>query len=139
FNQRWIACMPVRFDEGFVAAQAVAEEVAVAGLDVVLVRDLLGRVALVVDDRSTSVNGERSRRWTDRLIDMAGAFAAPAGVTLASALLQPEQFLDARDRVIVRPRSDRRGMLALLERGVVGAEWTRLDANPASNRVTLYG
>ena len=131
--------MSVRFDDAWREAVGLSTDVSDAGVDVVLVRDLLGRVSLVVGDGSRPENDGAIEDWGRQLVQRCEPFVASPPVVDASELFQPGLVVAARDLIVRRERSDVRGRLALLERGVVGAEWSHLQEHPAGNRVTLYG
>ena len=136
--------MTSRFDDARTKALDLAYAAAAhTQLDAVLVRDLLGRVSLVLDD---SLGGGPAAEYLQELVDAlteaTSPFNAPAGVMLASTMFAPEQVLYARDLVTVRERTHDSGRVNTLERGVVGAEWLhpRMGEDPAGfHRVTLYG
>lgn len=134
--------MTTRFDDAWSKALSLARVAADATrLDVVLVRDVLGRVSLVIDDSPGEPHGEYVQTLGDTLAAGTQPFTAPAGVTLASTLFAPDQVLLARDLVIVLERTENGGRVSTLERGVIGAEWLhpRPDIASATHRVTLYG
>jgi hypothetical protein len=136
--------MTVRFDDAWAKALEVAKQAAVSThVDVVLVRDLLGRGSLVIDDSTGApVAAALVETLGTKLAAEAGPFVVSAPVTLASALFLPEQVLRARDLVTVMERTDAGGRVSTLERGLVGAEWLRprLESDTArNNRVALYG
>jgi hypothetical protein len=136
--------MTIRFDDAWAKALEVAKLAAASThLDVVLVRDVLGRGSLIIDD---SAGVQPADTLVDdlgtKLAANAGPFVASVPVTLASTLFLPEQVLRARDLVTVLDRTDDGGRVSTLERGVVGAEWLhpRLESERArTNRVVLYG
>src|SRR5437899_3277291 len=136
--------MTIRFDDAWARALDVARQAAAAThMDVVLIRDILGRVSLVVDD---SKDGQLAEGLTDelgaRLAEQAGAFTGPAPVTLASDLFVPESVFRARDLVVVQDASETGGQVSVLERGVVGAEWLHPKPDSADaqvRRIVLYG
>lgn len=136
--------MTIRFDDAWSKALELAKQAAVSThLDVVLVRDILGRVSLVLNDLAgvqeidSPVEAVRAR-----LAAAAGSFVASEPVVLASTLFAPDQVLLARDLVTVQDPVDEVGRVSTLERGVVGAEWLHPRPETAiarSNRVVLYG
>lgn len=135
--------MTIRFDEAWPRALGLAYQAAEeTGLDVLLVRDVLGRISLVIDDSASELPAETTSALGSRLNEFTRPFTASAGVMLASALFAPDQILHARDLVMLRERTDASGRVNTLERGVVGSEWLHLRSENASsraNRVTLYG
>jgi MinD-like ATPase involved in chromosome partitioning or flagellar assembly len=136
--------MTIRFDDAWARALDIARQAAVAThLDVVLIRDILGRVSLLIDDSAGQQVAEGAvSDLAGKLADQAGPFAGPTGVTLASEFFIPDQVLRARDLVVVEAASDASGQVSVLERGVVGAEWLHprpYSADAPVRRVALYG
>jgi hypothetical protein len=132
-----------RFDSASAAALALASTAAEETLlDVVLVRDVIGRISLVVDDSPhDGPSAEYVNTLAGRLAEATKPFTAPAGVMLMSTMFDPSQVFQARDLITLRDRTSAHGRVSLLERGVVGAEWLhpRLSYKPTdSHRVTLY-
>ncbi|MDI5980494.1 KGGVGR-motif variant AAA ATPase [Amycolatopsis magusensis] len=126
--------MTIRFDEAWTGIIAVAETLSDSGTDVTVVRDLIGRVSLIVDIDTIPANLEEEVRQA------AGAFAAPVPVRSISDLFDPASILDSQNLYTKRPKSGSQGEITVLEREVVGADWTRtVDHAPAANRVTFYG
>ncbi|GAA3362791.1 KGGVGR-motif variant AAA ATPase [Saccharopolyspora gregorii] len=126
----------IRFDDAWRNADRIAEDVARTGLDVVLVRDLTGRITLVLDDRGEAAISDE---LADEFRGAAGGFASRQPVLLASSLFAPEAVLDSPDLIVRRERDADRGRFAVLERTVVGADWARPSAAPPLRRITLYG
>jgi hypothetical protein len=141
--------MTIRFDDAWSGALQVAADAASnTRRDVILVRDLLGRVSLVVDDLAeTGTAGNDSAAGpvddlTARLAAAAGPFIGPTPVTLASDLFSPDPILHSPDTITIAEAAAGRGRVRVLERGVVGAEWLRTrtgDDGSAIRRVALYG
>jgi hypothetical protein len=134
--------MTTRFDDAWSKALELAYLAAQeTHLDVILVRDVLGRISLVVDDSSAEPPAEYAS-LSSRLADATQPFIAPGGITLASTLFAPDQILISRDLVIAREANDVSGRVSTLERGVIGSEWLHPrpdNESPDINRVTLYG
>jgi hypothetical protein len=132
--------MTVRFDEAWSNALAVARSVSDSGVDVVLIRDILGRVAILVDNHEPGqVESFDIGQLGQQLSESAGAFAAPAPAMSSSDLFDPTHLLDSNELITLRSRSGSRGRLRILERSVVGGQWTRIRNVGPSHRVTLYG
>lgn len=130
--------MTIRFDDAWQGARQVAEEVARGGRDVVLVRDLTGRISLILDDRASALPSEDQASIERRLSAVAGPFAAAMPTLLASGLFAPEVFLDSSDLGLVEDRRIGRGRLRTADRGAVGGDWTTTP-KASDKRVTLYG
>ncbi|GAA0526028.1 hypothetical protein GCM10011581_13760 [Saccharopolyspora subtropica] len=75
--------MTVRFDTAWENVCTLAAEVSHKGLDVVLVRDLVGRLCLVIDDHGTSC---LPTALDDRIREAAGPFAAATPLFRASEI-----------------------------------------------------
>lgn len=141
--------MTIRFDDAWAGALQVAADAATnTHRDVILVRDLLGRVSLVIDDRAGADTAENAvvaglaDDLAARLATAAGPFTGPTPVTLASGLFSPDPILHSPDIITIAEATAGRGRVGVLERGVVGAEWLRTrpgDEGSAIHRVALYG
>lgn len=128
--------MTVRFDDAWHAAQDVGREVVAAtGLRTVVLRDLIGRVSVIVDDRYQELHDHDFAAAAARLTIEAGRFVAPALVMRASDMFGPDGVF--ADRSVIW--SDDVPSLGLLERGVVGGEWGHMGIAPPAGRVAIYG
>ncbi|WP_216210268.1 KGGVGR-motif variant AAA ATPase [Amycolatopsis aidingensis] len=127
--------MTIRFEDAWTAGKQIAHDISNRGFDVVLVRDVLGRVSLVLDGEVEGTPADLG----ERLRSATGAFAADTPVMHTSELFDPSAIVDSPDLVIQHDRKEPRGRLAVLERTVVGADWTRASERPAPHRVTMYG
>ncbi|MFF8770897.1 ParA family protein [Kitasatospora sp. NPDC015120] len=138
---------PVRFDQARPLALAVAIDVAASGVDVLVVRDILGRLALLLDDRSSKVDAANQEAWAERLDSALGPYAADRPLLLASKLFQPDAFF-ASPRAAVdlryRPKPGH-GSIRWLDNTVVGADWARVSTpeqhagDTRTARTALYG
>lgn len=131
--------MNVRFDEAWAGAKKVAGAVSRQGISVVALRDMIGRVSLIIDDRTAQVDQDTLDAIREKLVLVVGNFASSSPILRANELFQPEQILSDPELIIVDDGNERRGRVGTLERGVVGGEWARVRSEPASRRVTLYG
>jgi hypothetical protein len=142
--------MTIRFDDAWAGALQVAADAASnTHRDVILVRDLLGRVSLVIDDLAgadTAENAVAAGLADDLAVPLAtaaGRFTGPTPVTLASDLFSPDPILLSPDIITIAEATAGRGQVRILERGVVGAEWLHTrppgDDGSAIHRVALYG
>ncbi|MFG2964306.1 KGGVGR-motif variant AAA ATPase [Streptomyces sp. NPDC048288] len=137
---------PVRFAEARLRALALAHEIAAAELDVLAVRDVLGRFTLIVDDRTRPVspaleNLEAS--YGPRLRQDLGPYAADRPLMLASSLFSANGLLDSERTVRDPERPGRR--VWILDNTVVGEDWAQVST-PArepdgsrTHRTALYG
>ncbi|MFI5650523.1 KGGVGR-motif variant AAA ATPase [Streptomyces anulatus] len=133
----------VHFDEARLIASGIARDVAAEGLDVLLVRDVVGCFSLVVRDADGNPSEESLKTWGERFSRL-GAYRSDRPVLRASRLLSAD-FLFAR----AMPDPDGpfpRGTVRFLENTVVGEDWSRVsDPNGApsgherAHRTALYG
>lgn len=139
--------VPVRFDSARPRALRVAYEVAAQGLDVLLVRDVLGRFALIIDDRDNDVQTEHATAWHARLNTDLQQYAADRPLILASGMFSADDLLGserARPDPLHLPAQGH-GVVRLLDNTVVGEDWSRVST-PAveidgsrTHRTALYG
>lgn len=126
----------IRFDDAWRNSCDLGRELCERGYDVTLVRDVVGRVSLIIaggphpPDRAT---------LDSRLRAAAGKFAAQPAVRMSEELFSPESIIDSADIVIVR-ETEAGGRLRILDNRLVGADWTRTtEKTQPTKRVTLYG
>ncbi|GAA3842626.1 AAA family ATPase [Saccharothrix violaceirubra] len=125
--------MTVRFSEAWSVAYEFADEVRRADRDVILVRDVVGRLSLIV-------GGEPDEDLPAAFTGRVGAFSSPNPVLYMADLFEPGVVLDSPDLHVRAERSDGVGRLATLDRSLVGADWSRPHTDtPGRNRTTLYG
>lgn len=128
--------MTVRFDEAWRVTQLIGRDVVIrTGQSVVVLRDLIGRVSLVVDDRAQVLAAAERDVATSRVRTEAGRFAAATPVLQASEMFAAEGIFSDPNVIW----SSQVPNLGLLERGVVGGEWTHAAPAPPTGRVALYG
>lgn len=131
-----------RFDDAWREALQIADVATSTGFDVVLVRDLLGRASVIVADRDDHRYPTRERTELERqLRDHCAPFVGSNPVLVTTELFAPELLVSAPDLVLFQEADAEvgRGRLAILERGIIGREWRRIERDPRTNRVTLYG
>ncbi|MEF9885524.1 KGGVGR-motif variant AAA ATPase [Streptomyces sp. P9-A4] len=137
---------PVRFDTARPLALEVARDVAATGVDVLVVRDLLGQVSLLLDDRDQRPDEAKLSEWRSRLTTSLERYASNRPVVLGSALFQPAALFDS-PRVVDESSylaAPGQGCIRWLESTVVGEDWSRVRQTPEATgartpRVTLYG
>ncbi|MFJ3831702.1 ParA family protein [Streptomyces sp. NPDC090046] len=139
---------PVRFDQARPLAQAVARSAAATGVDVLLVRDLLGRFSLLLDDRTGGgVDQSQADAWQEQLVASLGRYAAERPLLLASGLFQPDALLAsprAADEFGYVPGPGL-GRISWLDNTVVGEDWAKVSTPAAdsdgvrTSRTALYG
>jgi MinD-like ATPase involved in chromosome partitioning or flagellar assembly len=131
--------MTVRFDAAWQSAIDVARRTTstVAPYDRILVRDLVGKISIIVDDRQRSVPAGAEAQVTRELTGAAGPFRASTPVLLASELFDPDAVFEASDLFVLEAGDDDRGRLSIADRGAVGAEWGT-TTTVRENRVALY-
>ncbi|MFC7380762.1 KGGVGR-motif variant AAA ATPase [Sphaerisporangium rhizosphaerae] len=137
----------VRFDEARPIALITAREAAARGIDSVLIRDVLGRFCLALDDRLGGVPEETVAKWRTELQRRLGPYAAPNPVLLAERLFAAEAVFDS-PRVVEEQDSrptPGQGRIRSLDNTVVGEDWARVTtpspevAGVRTARVALYG
>ncbi|WP_290057762.1 tyrosine-protein kinase family protein [Amycolatopsis solani] len=126
--------MTIRFDSAWSASLEIAREVADRGFEVVLVRDMLGRICLFLDGPDELPLDET----TQRIRETAGLFTAPSPVIAASDLIDQDSIMRSPDLVRISGEAGNGG-LSVLERSVIGGDWRRPGIDPPSRRVSLYG
>lgn len=131
---------PVRFDAAMSkAVDYIASRLSGIADKVVLVRDIYGRLRVVIDDRQFSPARTRMAQGLERqaLHSLLGPFSPGADSLL---LLASEMF--APDEVFLSPdiSVSEVGKVRLLDRQVMGSDWTR-EPFPKSNvsRIAFYG
>lgn len=126
--------MTIRFDAAWNNVIEVAHDASRSGLEVVVVRDILGRISIFVDgDTFLSVN-----EFSEKINRAAGNFAASKPVILASDLFDRDAVMKSPDLITISTGPSA-GRLSLLERGIVGADWTRSNEPSRLRRAALYG
>jgi AAA domain len=131
--------MTIRFDQAWRDAYALAEEFSNRGIDVLLVRNLLGIISAIVGDENTSLADGDLAGMAQRLQLSTGPFSANSPVMRWSDLSVASSLAEDPSRTVVRQRSHGVGRLVLVERTVVGAEWSSVASQPPNRRLTLYG
>ncbi|WP_426499879.1 KGGVGR-motif variant AAA ATPase [Streptomyces sp. D54] len=139
---------PVRFDDARPLALIAAREVTAGGLDVLLIRDVLGRFTLLADDRSPASGAVPDpAAWSERLAADLGRYASDRPLLLASttfsaaALLASPRTTDDFG-VQSAPGS---GRVRFLDNTVVGEDWSKvrtpesLTDGVRTSRTALYG
>ncbi|MFF4990635.1 KGGVGR-motif variant AAA ATPase [Streptosporangium saharense] len=137
----------IRFDDAWPSALAVARETAAQGYGTVLVRDLLGRFSLALDDRTLEVSPESADRWRTELIEHLGPYAAANAVMLASDLFAPEPIFESPHLKDLPGQEvfPGHGHIRVLDNGVVGEDWAhvttpqRENSSVGATRIALYG
>nr|WP_145483606.1 MULTISPECIES: ParA family protein [Streptomyces] len=138
---------PVRFDQARPFAEAVARDAAASGVDVLLVRDILGRFSLLVDDREGAIDADKAESWQERLTATLGRYAAARPVLFASDLFQPDSLFGSPRAcsLIGYSPGPGEGQIHLLENTVVGEDWAKVSTPAAETggvrtaRTAVYG
>ncbi|MGW5642776.1 KGGVGR-motif variant AAA ATPase [Saccharopolyspora sp. NPDC003752] len=128
----------IRFDKAWENACEVADGASRAGIDVILVRDLVGRLSLILDDMQDIAVPDGLAADFGRA---AGPFCAATPIHRASEMFAATALLNSPD-LLIQHESDPvkgRGRFAVLERTAVGADWVRASVSPPEHRATLYG
>ncbi|MFJ7123851.1 KGGVGR-motif variant AAA ATPase [Streptomyces albogriseolus] len=138
---------PVRFDEARRRAFDTAREVAGKGFHVVLVRDVLGRFSLVVDDREKQKEAvlKLVPGWERLLADRLGPYRTGHPVLLTSKMFSADTLL-ASPRAVADPEGPSgKGSVRFLDNTVVGEDWAKVSplvdgaSSTRAHRTALYG
>ncbi|MFF3130160.1 KGGVGR-motif variant AAA ATPase [Streptomyces mirabilis] len=140
---------PVRFDKARPAAFKFAREVAAEGFDVLLVRDVLGRFSLVVEDgdEGNTASSEQADHWRESFTRRLGRYCGERPVVLTSATRLPRTLTASPRTLEVEAATGAAGAVRLLDNTVVGEEWSRVTpptatdsgGAPRPRRTALYG
>ncbi|MGW1524479.1 KGGVGR-motif variant AAA ATPase [Streptomyces sp. NPDC002159] len=140
---------PIRFDEARPVALDLAREVAAEGFDVLLVRDVLGRFSLVVDDAEgdEGASDEQVERWRESFTGRLGRYSGDRPLVLTSVTRLPRTLTASPRTLEVEAATGTVGAIRLLDNTVVGEEWSRVTTPPATDsdgaprprRTALYG
>ncbi|CAL9296618.1 KGGVGR-motif variant AAA ATPase [Streptomyces sp. SudanB52_2052] len=140
---------PIRFDKARPAADAFAREIAAEGFDVLLVRDVLGRFSLVVDDadRGDGAGDEQAERWRESFTARLGRYSGDRPLVLTSVTRLPKTLTASPRTLEVVPATGTAGAVRLLDNTVVGEEWSHVttpsatddSGAPRPRRTALYG
>lgn len=131
--------MTIRFDDAWSAIITIALGISRHGWDVVALRDIVGRISIILDNRATEVALDDLDSWQNEMRTAAGKFFANNPTLLATQLFRPDEIFEDPDLLDISEPGEGRGRCALLERRVVGGDWSRVRPQPATRRVTLYG
>lgn len=136
---------PVRFDSSRPIAFGIARDVAEEGYDVVLVRDVLGRFTLIVDDDSKGVDAGQYDRWSATLHDRLGPYCGKRRILLKSRMFSADALLRSPRAIDAPDGSTSVGSVRFLDNTVVGESWTQVSTpsapqlGPRTHRTALYG
>lgn len=124
--------MTVLFDEALQTAMEHALAIASGGLSVAIVRDVLGRCRLVLDDRQGRLSAEFVRAAGDRLQEL-GPYCARPPALLASDLLDAGSLLATPGRIVIDKASESRGEVSVIERTLIGSDWWTVGERPTEH------
>ncbi|MFD5590718.1 KGGVGR-motif variant AAA ATPase [Streptomyces griseorubiginosus] len=139
---------PIRFDAARPAAFALAHEVAAEGFDVLLVRDVLGKFSLVVEDGEdgNSASSEQADRWRESFTGRLGRYSGERPLVLATVLRLPASLTASPRTLEVTAATSSTGVVRFLDNTVVGEDWSHVttpspteDGTPRTRRTALYG
>lgn len=127
---------PVLFDEALDRAVEIADDFNKNVCSTIVLRNAVGRIVLVLDDRVQSVSAPADAML--RVAEALGVWSASPGIILASEAIDAELLL-AGPRLIRIAGSGR--PVAVIERMLTGQDWLEpAFASPAGrNRVTFFG
>lgn len=137
---------PVHFDEARQCAFEIARAAARQGFPVMLVRDVLGRFSLIVDDKDNEgmargLAGAWQAEFTDRL----GRYRSDEPVLLASDMFASDTLLNSPRAVADTEAPAGAGSVRFLDNTVVGEDWAHVSApgdepgGARAHRTALYG
>ncbi|MFI1947081.1 KGGVGR-motif variant AAA ATPase [Streptomyces virginiae] len=139
---------PVRFDTARQYAFEEALGVTGQGFGAVLVRDVLGRFSLVVDDTGRQQDAAPLHAsWQAEFTNRLGPYASDQSVLLASRMFSADAVLNSSRAVTDPAGPSTPGQLRFIDNTVVGEDWARVSApDPApvragsrAHRTALYG
>ncbi|AOW87763.1 hypothetical protein BC342_15790 [Streptomyces olivaceus] len=138
---------PVRFDQARERAFEAAREVAGQGFPVVLVRDVIGRFSLVVDDAGKDRAAVRrlAAGWESGFSERLGPYRSGQPVLLASDMFSADTVLNSPRAVEDPDGPSGPGSVRFLDNTVVGEDWTLVStpepgsAGARPHRTALYG
>ncbi|MFB7088717.1 KGGVGR-motif variant AAA ATPase [Streptomyces sp. NPDC056296] len=141
------AALPVRFDQARERAFEAAREVAGQGFPVVLVRDVLGRFSLVVDDSGKDKGAVRGlvAGWEAVFSDGLGRYRSGQPVLLASDMFSADTLLGSPRAVADQDGPSGPDSVRFIDNTVVGEDWAMVrmpdngDADGRPHRTALYG
>jgi len=132
---------PVLFEKALEVAVEKAKSAGTAlGEEIVLVRDLRGRIRPLLPGRYKDRSPEQ-RAFGQRLTDALGAYGYPPdrAILYTNDLVQGDQILVSGDCQLI---SDEDGLkIWLLDRQIIGQDWLRspLPRETENPRVTFFG
>ncbi|MCZ2526994.1 KGGVGR-motif variant AAA ATPase [Streptomyces sp. HB2AG] len=135
---------PVYFDEARILAFGIARDIASEGFEVLLVRDVLGRFSLVVNDKDERAESEQVNRWKDAFSRL-GRYCSNRPVVCASQVFSAESLLNSPRAVDDPDGPSAAGAVRFLDNTVVGEDWAHVtvpapEAGGArTHRTVLYG
>lgn len=135
----------VRFDEARQRAFESARAVVGQGFPVLLVRDVLGRFSLVVDDTGKQGAGRLQDAWAADLTERLGRYRSAEPVLLASEMFSADAVLNSPRAVADPAEPSAEGSVRFLDNTVVGEDWANVsppEPAPGSDRpyrIALYG
>lgn len=133
---------PVRFDEAWARARAFLQaQPALLAANPVLVRDIYGKIRIVLDDRATPAPGpielaELASRLQAELQPWSPG--AASSFLLASGMFAPDEIFAAPELLHAGPEVN---AYRILDRAIVGADWLGepFDDRDAPCRLTFFG
>lgn len=124
------------FDDALIAAVQAANQYAEANeVDVIVIRDLLGRNSLAVpkDD------GQKLDRLRETLLKSCAPFVSPRPVLVLEELFAADLITNSPVRRPAPFTISGSARVSIIERSAVGADWLGEVATGPTRRVTLYG
>lgn len=109
--------------------------------DVLLVRDLVGRIRLLLPGKKIDYDQSRLDEFSSELNHALGAYSsAPStSILFSDELFEGKQFFTSDDRRLIFRESDRH--LWIIDRQITGMDWGRapMERKTRNSRVTFFG
>ena len=114
---------------------------AVFGRDIILIRDLLGRIRIVLRGEEDAYCSAEPKKMADALSEALGAYAySPENQVIFSAdLMEADRLFDSDERQLLHEEDACR--LWLIDRQLMGLDWSRapFESTSPTRRVTFFG
>ena len=114
---------------------------AVFGNDIILIRDLLGRIRIILRGKRDNYRSSKPEKMADALSEALGAYAYPSEnqVLFSADLMEADRLFDSDERHLLHEEDGCR--LWLIDRQLMGLDWSRapFERQFPTRRVTFFG